>query len=121
KQGILRKAAEAGIVREGHELSEQEIFRLIFHAGLSTAEAITEISGRGVGMDVVRKNVESLHGRIDIASVEGHGSTFTLRLPLTLAVADGLVVRCASERYVVPLTSVEQSLRLDAVEVFTIQ
>jgi two-component system chemotaxis sensor kinase CheA len=85
-------------VREGEELTEQQVFQLIFHAGLSTAEKVTDVSGRGVGMDVVRKNVEALRGRIDIASTEGRGSRFTIQLPLTLAVIDGLIVRVGGER-----------------------
>ncbi|MEI8195238.1 MAG: chemotaxis protein CheA, partial [Phycisphaerae bacterium] len=89
KARIIKKATDAGIIRAGQDLTEQEIFKLIFHAGLSTAEKVTDVSGRGVGMDVVRKNVEALRGRIEITSVEGQGSTFTIRLPLTLAVIDG--------------------------------
>ncbi len=111
KQSILKQAIHAGIVREGQELSDQEVYQLIFHAGLSTAEQITDVSGRGVGMDVVRKNIEALRGRVDIASLEGKGSTFTLRLPLTLAVIDGLVIKVGPERYIIPIASVEQSLR----------
>jgi two-component system chemotaxis sensor kinase CheA len=111
QQRILAKAVQAGIVREDQELSRQDVLQLIFHPGLSTAEQVTDVSGRGVGMDVVRKNVETLRGRIDIASHEGRGSTFTLRLPLTLAVIDGLVAKVGSERYIIPIASVEQSLR----------
>jgi two-component system, chemotaxis family, sensor kinase CheA len=121
KTKILKKAREAGLVREGQELSEQEIFRLIFAPGLSTAEKVTDVSGRGVGMDVVRRNVESLRGRIDIASEEGKGSTFSIRLPLTLAVIDGLVVKVGKERYILPLTSIEQSLRPKAAQISTVQ
>jgi two-component system chemotaxis sensor kinase CheA len=121
KQRILQKAIQADIVRDGQELSEQDIFRLIFHAGLSTAEKITDVSGRGVGMDVVRRNVEALRGRIDISSVEGKGSTFTIRLPLTLAVIDGLVVKVGQERYIIPITGIEQSIRPTAEQISTIQ
>ena len=121
KARILRKARDAGIVREGEQLSDQEIFKLIFHAGLSTAEKLTDISGRGVGMDVVRKNVEALRGRIDITSVEGQGSTFTIRLPLTLAVIDGLIVEVGVQRYIIPITSIEQSLRPQPEQLSTIQ
>jgi two-component system chemotaxis sensor kinase CheA len=123
KSKILAKAVANGLIQAGTEgqLSEQEVFKLIFAAGLSTAEKITDISGRGVGMDVVRKNIEALRGRIDIASVEGQGSTFTIRLPLTLAVIDGLVVRIAGERYIIPILSVEQSLRPTASQISTIQ
>lgn len=121
KARLLKKAREAGLIKEGQELTEQEIFKLIFHPGLSTAEKVTDVSGRGVGMDVVKKNVESLRGRIDITSVEGKGSTFTIRLPLTLAVIDGLVVRVGAERYIIPLTSVEQSIRPKAEHLSTLQ
>jgi len=118
---ILAKARQAGLIQEGQELSEQEIFRLIFHPGLSTAEKITDVSGRGVGMDVVRRNVEALRGRIDIESAEGKGSTFAIRLPLTLAVIDGLVVKVGSERYILPITSIEQSLQPRAEQLSTLQ
>jgi two-component system chemotaxis sensor kinase CheA len=111
KEKIVKKAIAAGIVKEGQELTDQEIFNLIFHAGLSTAEKLTDISGRGVGMDVVKKNVEALRGRIEIASTPGQGSQFTVRLPLTLAVIDGLIVKVGTERYIVPITSIEQSIR----------
>ncbi|HEX3355992.1 MAG TPA: chemotaxis protein CheA [Tepidisphaeraceae bacterium] len=121
KKKLLEKAAAAGIITPGQELSEQEIFKLVFHAGLSTAEKITDISGRGVGMDVVRKNVEALRGRIDITSVEGKGTTFAIRLPLTLAVIDGLVVRIGSQRYIIPILTVEQSLRPTATMISTLQ
>lgn len=121
KERILKKARDAGILQEGQEIAEQDIFRLIFHAGLSTAEKITDVSGRGVGMDVVRKNVEALRGRIDISSVEGKGTTFTIRLPLTLAVIDGLVVRVGDQRYIIPITSIEQSIQPKADQLSTVQ
>jgi len=121
KKKILRKAIDAGIIREGQELDEQEIFRLIFHAGLSTAEKVTDVSGRGVGMDVVRRNIEALRGQIEITSTEGKGATFAIRLPLTLAVIDGLLVRVGEERYILPITSIEQSLRPKAQQISTVQ
>ena len=121
QQKIVAKARDAGLIRDGQELSEQEIFRLIFHAGLSTADKVTDVSGRGVGMDVVRRNVESLRGRIDIASAMGRGSTFSIRLPLTLAVIDGLIVKVGPERYILPITSIEQSLRPKPAQVSTVQ
>jgi two-component system chemotaxis sensor kinase CheA len=121
KAKILAKAKAVGLVKDGQELSEQDIFRLIFAPGLSTAEKITEISGRGVGMDVVRKNVEALRGRIDIESVEGQGSTFAIRLPLTLAVIDGLVVKVGTQRYILPITSIEQSLQPKPTQLSTVQ
>ncbi|HMB94456.1 MAG TPA: chemotaxis protein CheA, partial [Tepidisphaeraceae bacterium] len=121
KTKIVKKATENGIIKPGQELTEQEIFMLIFAAGLSTADKITDVSGRGVGMDVVRRNVESLRGRIEIASEEGKGSTFTIRLPLTLAVIDGLVVKVGEHRYIIPITSIEQSLQPREQQISTVQ
>lgn len=108
---VLKKARDAGIVSPHQQLSDSEIFKLIFHPGLSTAEKVTDVSGRGVGMDVVRRNVEKLRGRIDITSSPGKGSAFTMRLPLTLAVIDGLLVAVGRNTYIIPLTSVERNLR----------
>jgi two-component system chemotaxis sensor kinase CheA len=108
---ILRKAIQSGIVTPDQNLTDQEVYALIFHAGLSTAEKITDVSGRGVGMDVVRKNIEALRGRIEIATRPGNGSTFTIRLPITLAMIDGMVVRVGDARYIIPTTSIEQSLQ----------
>lgn len=121
KSRILRKAIDAGIIRPDQQLSEQEIHNLIFHAGLSTAEKLTDVSGRGVGMDVVKRNVESLRGRIDIASTEGQGSLFTIRLPLTLAMIDGQIMRVGQEKYIVPITSIEQSIQPKASQLSTVQ
>lgn len=121
KQKILDKAIRVGLVKEGQQMEDAEIFRLIFASGLSTAEKVTDISGRGVGMDVVRKNVEALRGRIDITSTPGKGSTFTIRLPLTLAVIDGLVVKVGAERYIIPITSIEQSIQPRPEQLSTVQ
>jgi two-component system chemotaxis sensor kinase CheA len=118
---ILKKAIDAGIVREGQELTDQEICRLIFHAGLSTAEKLSDISGRGVGMDVVKRNIEALRGRIEIASVEGKGTTFSIWLPLTLAVIDGMLVRVGDHRYILPINSIDRSLRPTADQITTVQ
>lgn len=108
---ILAKAIEQGLVAANHALTDSEINALIFAPGFSTAEQLTDISGRGVGMDVVRRNIESIRGRIDIQSVVGKGTTFQIRLPLTLAVTDGMLVRVGDERYIVPLTSISLSFR----------
>jgi two-component system chemotaxis sensor kinase CheA len=121
KSRILKKAVANGLVREGQELSDQEIFKLIFAAGLSTAEKITDISGRGVGMDVVKRNVEALRGRIDIASIEGKGSTFSIRLPLTLAVIDGQVIRVGNQRYIIPITSIDQTIQPRSEQLSSVQ
>ena len=111
KDLILKKAISNGIVSEDQSLSDEEIFKLIFHAGLSTARKVTSVSGRGVGMDVVRKNIESLRGKIDIISTVGEGTVFTIRLPLTLAIIDGQVVKVGDNVFIVPINSIEQSLR----------
>jgi two-component system, chemotaxis family, sensor kinase CheA len=108
---ILAKAVEKGIVRKGDPLTEQEIFKLIFLAGFSTAKTVTEISGRGVGLDVVRTSVEALRGRIEVRSRRGHGTTFRMRLPLTLAIIDGMVIRSGGERYIVPTLSITRLVR----------
>jgi two-component system chemotaxis sensor kinase CheA len=121
KERILKKAIKNGIVSPDQQLSDQEIFKLIYHAGLSTAEKITSVSGRGVGMDVVKKNVESLRGRIDITSVLGKGTTFMIRLPLTLAIIDGQVITVGRERYILPISSVIQSFRPGARQISTVQ
>ena len=103
---ILRKAREKGLVPEGNNPSENEIFHLIFEPGFSTADQITDVSGRGVGMDVVRKQIQGLRGRIEIQSAPGRGSTFLLKLPLTLAIIEGLIVQVGGERYIMPISSV---------------
>jgi two-component system chemotaxis sensor kinase CheA len=121
KERILKKAIKNGIVSPDQQLSDQEIFKLIYHAGLSTAEKITSVSGRGVGMDVVKKNVESLRGRIDITSVLGKGTIFMIRLPLTLAIIDGQVITVGRERYILPISSVIQSFRPGARQISTVQ
>jgi len=121
KERILQKGIENSIVAPGQELSEDEIFKLIFCAGLSTAEKVTSISGRGVGMDVVKKNVESLRGRIDISSAPGKGTTFTVRLPLTLAIIDGQVVTVGASRYIIPINSISCSLRPSREQLSSVQ
>jgi len=109
---ILRKARERNLIEAGvTDMPESEIFALIFHPGFSTADKITDVSGRGVGMDVVRKQVQKLRGRIDVISKPGEGTTFLLKLPLTLAIIDGLVVGVGDQRYIVPIFAVREMLR----------
>lgn len=112
RKRILEKAIAVGLVQDGAKLSDAEVFRLVFNSGFSTAAEVTELSGRGVGMDVVKRNIESLRGSIDVQSVEGSGSTFTLRLPLTLAIIEGFSVTSGSETYVIPLESISECLDL---------
>jgi two-component system chemotaxis sensor kinase CheA len=118
---ILKKARERGLVTEGQNLSENEIFFLIFEPGFSTAEVVTDVSGRGVGMDVVRRQITGLRGRIEIKSARGQGSTFLLRLPLTLAIIDGLIVGVGAERYIMPINSVREMLRPTKEMIFTME
>ena len=118
---ILKKAREKGLVAADAELAPADIYQLIFAPGFSTAEQITEISGRGVGMDVVRRNIEALRGRIEIHSEAGVGTTFIIRLPLTLAILDGLLVSVGGERFVVPTFAVRESLRPASSQVHTIK
>jgi two-component system, chemotaxis family, sensor kinase CheA len=121
KDRILAKAVEKGLVTKDHQLSEKEIFDLIFAAGFSTAEKVTELSGRGVGMDVVRRNIEALRGKVEIQSIEGRGSTFTIHLPLTLAIIDGLIVGVGEQRYILPTLDVRESFRPKAAMLSTVQ
>ena len=109
---LLAKARSRGLVGSDEKLAPEEIDQLIFAAGLSTAEVISDVSGRGVGMDVVRRNVESLGGRISVDSEPGRGCKFTLALPLTLAVLEGMVIRCGDDRYVIPIASVIETQHL---------
>ncbi len=109
---ILKKALERELIQPGQSLSDQEIYKLIFEAGFSTAEQVTNLSGRGVGMDVVRKNIEALRGTIEIDSAEGQGTTIRIRLPLTLAIIDGFLVGVADAAFVIPLDMVVECLEL---------
>jgi two-component system chemotaxis sensor kinase CheA len=111
REKILRKAVKEGLVDPDKALSDNEVYNLIFAPGLSTSETITDISGRGVGMDVVRRGIEALHGRIDINTAINAGSTFTVRLPLTLAITDGMLVRVGVERYIIPTISIHLCFR----------
>ena len=111
---IFKKAVERGLYspdRDVSDIPDSEIYNLIFLPGFSTAEKVTDISGRGVGMDVVRRNIEALRGKTEIRSTRGQGSTFVLRLPLTMAIIDGMIVRVGSQRYVIPTLSIEQSFQ----------
>ncbi len=111
RERILAKARERGLIKPGVTPTEEDIFALIFAPGFSTAEKVTDVSGRGVGMDVVRRNIEKLRGKIEIRSVAGQGSTFTIVLPLTLAIIDGMLVGVGDDRYIIPTLSVRESFR----------
>ncbi|RJO64834.1 MAG: chemotaxis protein CheA [Myxococcales bacterium] len=120
KEKVLKKAVAQGLVKETDSVSEQDIYNLIFMPGFSTAEKVTEISGRGVGMDVVRRNIEAMRGRIITSSEKGKGTTFKLILPLTLAIIDGMLVSCGTERYIIPTLSIIESLRPDRQMISTL-
>ncbi len=111
RERILSKAIENGLVSEHDQLSDEQVHDLIFRPGFSTAAEITDISGRGVGMDVVRRNIQELNGSVEVESKEGEGSTFTIRLPLTLAILDGQLIRVGEHIYIFPLVSIIESIQ----------
>ncbi len=111
REKIASKALARGLIESDKGLSDNDVFNLIFEPGFSTADQVTDVSGRGVGMDVVKRNVQALRGRIDIASTPGKGTRFSLRLPLTLAITDGMLVKVGDERYIIPLASIALSFR----------
>ena len=121
RECILAKAVERGLVSSREGLSDSDIYNLIFQPGFSTAAQVTNVSGRGVGMDVVRRHVEKLRGRIEIRSTPGAGAAFLVKLPLTLAIIDGLVVGVGRERYIVPLFAVREMFRPGEDTVWTVQ
>jgi two-component system chemotaxis sensor kinase CheA len=116
KQRILKKAIERGLVNEGDNLSDREIYNLIFEAGFSTADTVSNMSGRGVGMDVVKRNIAALRGTVNLDSIEGQGATVTIRLPLTLAIIDGFLVGVGAAVYVIPLDMVVECIERAAWE-----
>ena len=118
RERILAKAKEQGMP-VSDEMPDSEVWQLIFMPGFSTAEAVTDLSGRGVGMDVVRRNITSIGGRIDINSVAGQGTHIAIRLPLTLAILDGMIVEVDKVHYVVPLTYIVESLQLKAEHIYS--
>lgn len=120
KERVMTKAVAKGLVNEGHEFkSDAEIYNLLFEPGFSTAEQVTDISGRGVGMDVVKKNIEAIKGRIFIQSKPGLGTSFTIRIPLTLAIIEGMLVRIGPQLFTVPLLSIRESIRINTGAVWS--
>lgn len=119
REKILKKAKEKGLISDEF-LTDYQIDHLIFEAGFSTADQITDISGRGVGMDVVKKAIETLRGKVEIFSHEGKGSRFIIRVPLTLAIMDGIIVRIGGERYILPTVFVKETLKPKKEDVFSI-
>ena len=121
REKILEKAIERGVINNGDDLSDAEANQLIMAPGFSTAQKVTNISGRGVGMDVVKKTVERLRGQIEIHSELGEGTKFTLRLPLTMAIIDALVATVGDEHYIIPTQSVVQTLQPVLADIVTVK
>ncbi len=120
REAILKRAVARGLIPgDGSELTDNQIFHFIFEPGFSTAARVTDISGRGFGMDVVKKNIEKLSGRIDIRTRPGEGTAVVLRIPLTLAIIDGMLVRSDETRYIIPLLSIRESLRPDLSQILS--
>jgi len=112
REKILKKAIQQRLINSEDAVSDEQLSELIFHPGLTTADKISDVSGRGVGMDVVKKNIKALGGNIEVKSIAGRGSEFTIRLPLTLAILDGQLVRVGTETYILPLVSIVESLKV---------
>ena len=121
REKIVRKAVQQGLIASAEGLSDKDVYDLIFAPGFSTADKITDVSGRGVGMDVVRRNIEALRGRVEIQSRPGQGTTFIVRLPLTLAITDGMLVRVGAERFIVPTARIQRCFRPEPSAVHTVQ
>ncbi len=113
---IRAKAEEQGLIAPGAAMSDHDIHQFLFHPGFSTAQTVSALSGRGVGMDVVKRTIEAMRGSIDLSTTPGQGTTVTLRLPLTLAIIEGLLIRVAEGRYIVPLSAVEECVELTAAD-----
>src|SRR5688572_587995 len=119
---LIRKVAVArGLIGDKEIVDQQRAYELMFTAGFSTASAVSEISGRGVGLDVVKKNIQDLKGTIDVVSKVGEGTTFRVSLPITLAIIQALIVEAGGESFAVPLTSVEESLRIYSRDIRTVE
>jgi two-component system chemotaxis sensor kinase CheA len=114
RERILAKATERGLVESGHHLTDAEVYALIFEPGFSTAEKVTNLSGRGVGLDVVKRNITALRGTVGLSSVEGQGTTVTVRLPLTLAIIDGFLVQVGKAVFAIPLDMIEECIAFTA-------
>ena len=115
REKIIKKAIERGMIKgDGSDLKDEDVWKIIFEPGFSTADKVSNISGRGVGMDVVKRNIEKLHGRIDIKTRAGNGSMMILRIPLTLAIIDGMEIQVGHARYIIPISSVRQSIKTQA-------
>ena len=120
RQKIVDKAIARGLIDSAERMTAQEVWQMIFQPGFSTAEKVTEVSGRGVGLDVVCQTVEALRGRIEIQSSEGQGCAFILRMPLTMAITDGMVVKVGSQRYILPTANIQKAVRPEESDIYTV-
>ena len=114
------KPEKEELVTDASALNDREVFNLIFEPGFSTAAAVTDVSGRGVGMDVVKRNIESIRGQVEISSELGKGSIFKMRLPLTLAIIDGMALRVNQEAYIIPTASIVRSIKPGSESISTV-
>ncbi len=120
REAILAKARERGLIENGGGMSDREVYNLIFEPGFSTAEIVSDVSGRGVGMDVVRRNIEAIRGQVEIQATPGRGAVFKMSLPLTLAIIDGMVVGVGPEKYVIPTISIIRSVQPNPGDISTV-
>ena len=120
RKTIVDKAIARGVIDSAERMTDQEVWQLIFLPGFSTVEKVTETSGRGVGMDVVRRAVEALRGRIEVQTSEGQGCTFIMRMPLTMAITDGMIVKVGSQRYILPTYNIQKAVRTEQSEIHTV-
>lgn len=120
KEAILKLAIEKNLLQDGQNYPDDIIWQTIFHPGFSTSEKISTISGRGVGLDVVKKTIESFRGHVDVLSERGKGTTFRISLPLTLAIIEGMLVKIDSERYIIPLINIEEFIKVDVNDISTV-
>lgn len=120
KDKILKKAIEKGLVEKDKQLTESEIFSLIFLPGFSSVDKVTNLSGRGVGMDVVRRSIEQLHGKIEVSSQKGKGTKVSIELPFTLAITDGMLVRVGDQRFIIPTINIDMTFRAEENDIYTV-
>jgi two-component system chemotaxis sensor kinase CheA len=120
RQRIVDKAIERGMIDSAERMTDEEVWQMIFQPGFSTAEQVTEVSGRGVGLDVVRQAVEALRGRIEVQNSEGKGCAFIMKMPLTMAITDGMVVKVGSQRYILPTANIQKAVRPAESDIHTV-
>jgi two-component system chemotaxis sensor kinase CheA len=120
KEKVLAKAIEKGLVEPDKKMTDSEIFSLIFLPGFSSADQVTDLSGRGVGMDVVRRSIEQLQGKVEVSSQPGEGTKVSLEIPFTLAITDGMLVRVGDQRFIIPTINIDMTFRADKDDIYTV-